>query len=113
MIFFIGGWILTSRTDTSFGFPEYAITVTYLFLVGQAVLFLFFKGLKKSPGKGVIYTFVSVSAKFLLYLVFLVVFWLVTKNLTSDYLIVFFVLYLAFTFYVLTVMVKILKNKQL
>lgn len=113
LILIPGGWILTSHTNIRFEFSEFAITVTYLFLVSQTVLYLFFKGLEKSPGKGVIYTFVSLSAKFIMYLVFLVVFWLVAKNLTADYLITFFVLYLAFTFFVLIVMVKTLKNKQL
>jgi len=113
IILFFCGWGFTAKADTKLIFTEYAVTLSYIFIVGQAVLWFFFRGLEKSPRKGILYTFASISAKFILYLIYLVVFSLITKNLSMDYIIAFFVLYLAFTFYVLIVMVKTLKNKQL
>ena len=113
LFFLLGGWFFIQNTTTNLVFSQYALTCCYIFMVSQGVVWLFFRGLRKSPDKGILYTFVSISAKFILYLIYLIVFRLVTKNLTLDYIIGFFVLYLAFTFYTLVIMVKTLKNKQL
>jgi hypothetical protein len=113
LILFSVGWIFIAKADTKLVFSDYAFTISFIFIVSQTALWLFFKGLQKSPGKGVLYTLSGISAKFILYLIYLVVYSAVTKNLTLDYIIAFFVLYLAFTFFVLIVMVKTLKNKQL
>lgn len=90
---------------------QFLLTLSFYFLVNLVVLSLFFKGKSKDPKKSLLYTFSAISAKFLLYLLFIVVYFLVTKNLSTSYLIVFFILYLAFTLFTVLAIVKALKAK--
>lgn len=89
---------------------QFLLTIALYFLVNQVVLYLFFKGRSKAPNKSILYTFAAVSAKFMCYLLFIVIYYLVTKNLSTSYLIVFFILYLAFTLFTVLVIVKVLKS---
>ena len=89
------------------------ITIIFFFLVNMGVLFTFFRGLDKNPKNGLLYTFAAISAKFLAYLIFILLFYLITKNLSSNYLILFFVLYLAFTIFILLALVKELKTRKI
>lgn len=88
------------------------ITIIFFFLVNMGVLLAFFRGLDKNPKKGLLYTFAAISAKFLAYLIFILIFYLLTKNLSSNYLILFFVLYLTFTIFILLTFVKELNTRK-
>ncbi len=113
VLLLIAGGILIPGFLTGLTRAHYFITLSYVFLVSEGLLFLFFRGLHKSRQKAVLNTFLTISIKFILYLVFIITYYLLTKNFTTAYLIVFFVLYLAFTSFVLIVMVKSLKTKHL
>ena len=89
------------------------ITIIFFFLVNMGVLLAFFRGLDKNPKNGLLYTFAAISAKFLAYITFILLFYLLTKNLSSNYLILFFVLYLAFTIFILLALVKELKTRKI
>ena len=89
------------------------ITIIYFFLVNMGVLFAFFHGLNKNPRSGLLYTFGAIAAKFLAYLTFIVLFYLLTKNISLNYLILFFVLYLAFTIFILLALVKELNSRKI
>lgn len=70
-------------------------------------------GVLKSNREGVVFLLAGLGGKFLLYLIFILVFWLVTKNLTKAFIIGFFALYLLFTSFLASHLLKVLKNKQL
>jgi len=89
------------------------ITIIFFFFVNMGVLLAFFRGLDKNPKNGLLYTFAAISAKFLAYIIFILLFYLLTKNLSSNYLILFFVLYLAFTIFILLALVKELKTRKI
>ncbi len=109
--FLLIGLFLIPDQITGISRNQFLLTLSFYFLVNLVVLSLFFKGKSKDPKKSLLYTFSAISAKFLLYLLFIVVYFLVTKNLSTSYLIVFFILYLAFTLFTVLAIVKALKAK--
>lgn len=110
LTFLFIGLILIPAKIPGISLEQFLLTLGFYFIVNQVVLYLFFKGKKKDPKKSVLYTFSAVSAKFLFYLLFIVIYYLVTKNLSTGYIIVFFILYLAFTLFTALVIVKALKT---
>ena len=69
------------------------------------------RGIKNNHRDGVVRMLAGIGLKFLLYLLFILVYWLVTKNLTKPFIISFFALYLVFTFFLAGNLLKLLKNK--
>ncbi len=55
-----------------------------------------------------LYTLIAIVTKFLLYLIFILIWWAVGKNLSKPFVIAFFALYLIFTIFFVRVMVKTL-----
>jgi len=55
----------------------------------------------------------ALGLKFFLSMIFALIYFIVLKNTTPGYIILFFLLYLAFTIYLLWGIVKILKIKSL
>lgn len=109
--FLIIGLFLIPNQISGISRNQFLLTLSFYFLVNLVVISLFFKGKRKDPKKSLLYTFSAISAKFLLYLLFIVIYFLVTKNLSTTYLIVFFILYLAFTLFTVLAIVKALKAK--
>ena len=69
------------------------------------------KGIEKSDREGTFYLIAGLGLKFVLYLLFILVFWLITKNLSKPFIIAFFLLYLTFTFLMVRSLFKLLKVK--
>ena len=109
--FLIIGLFLIPNQISGISRNQFLLTLSFYFFVNLVVISLFFKGKRKDPKKSLLYTFSAISAKFLLYLLFIVIYFLVTKNLSTTYLIVFFILYLAFTLFTVLAIVKALKAK--
>jgi uncharacterized membrane protein YqjE len=53
----------------------------------------------------------GIGGKFLLYLLFILLFWGLTKNISKPFIVTFFALYLIFTFFTTWHLLKSLKNK--
>ncbi len=69
------------------------------------------RGVKKNNRDGALVLIAGISGKFLLYLLYILVFWLLTKNISKAFIISFFTLYLVFTFLLAGNLLKLLKNK--
>ena len=96
------------------------ITLTDLLLTGSiflvitaSSLLVFLIGIVKSPESQPLYTMGALGLKFFLSMIFALIYFIVLKNTTLGYIILFFLLYLAFTIYLLRGIVKILKIKSL
>ena len=72
-------------------FPVMLITFISYLLMG--------KGIRKEGQGGVVLILAGLGMKFLLYLAFLLIFWVVVKNLSKPFILIFFALYLVFTFF--------------
>ena len=69
------------------------------------------KGIKKNSREGVVFLMAGIGLKFLLYLLFILLVWILTKNLTKAFILTFFALYLIFTFFTAFHLINLLKNK--
>jgi hypothetical protein len=76
-------------------------------------LYIFFLGQKKEPSDSVIYLLVAISVKMLLEMIFALIWFFVAKKNSVPSLILFFVLYLAFSMFSIILMLKTLKNRSL
>lgn len=68
-------------------------------------------GIRKSNREGVVFLLAGIGLKFLLYLFFILLVWILTKNLTKAFILTFFALYLIFTFFTAFHLINLLKNK--
>lgn len=99
---------------------EAGITIRDLLLPGLvfpvivAVSFIvFIAGRKKAPDRQPVFTMAAVGAKFVLSSVFALTYFIILKRTGIGHIILFFLLYLAFTIYLLKVILKVLKVKPL
>jgi len=89
------------------------ILSTIFSLIALITIIIFLKGQTKEPDKQTLYTLVAVSLKFLLEIVFALLWFILAKKTSLQSVLMFFVLYLTLTLYAIWVIVKILKNKAL
>jgi peptidoglycan/LPS O-acetylase OafA/YrhL len=75
-------------------------------------LLIFFNGFFADSEKSVFMTLIALGVKMLLSFVLALLFLLVFKNDSTGSLILFFILYLAFTFYVILTFTGVLKKKS-
>jgi len=90
-----------------------AILLTSGFALAAFIsLLIFFNGFFSDNEKSVFMTLIALGVKMLLSFVLALLFLLVFKNDSTGSLILFFILYLAFTFYVILTFTGVLKNKS-
>lgn len=83
------------------------------FLATTISLFVFFRGLQKSPREETMHSFISVSLKFVLELVLALIWFALMKKTGWNDILLFFMLYLAFSITGIFIILKSLKNKIL
>ena len=76
-------------------------------------LIIFLRGQSREPQSRTMHTFVSVSLKFLLELLLSLIWFIIAKKTSSESVFMFFVLYLAFSLFLILDILKTLKNKSL
>jgi len=107
------GFIISSNFNFNLQFTDIAILTLFFTIISLITLIIFFRGQKKEPDSQTIHTLVSLSLKFLIELVLAVLWFFVAKKAGAPSVILFFVLYLAFTLFSIVVMLKTLKYKSL
>ncbi len=110
-VLMISGLLLLSRVNTGISFNTFILTLAFFTFVSMLVYFVISMGSQKSSSEQVIRVLLGIGLKFLLCLLYLLGYWLVIKNLGIPFIIVFFVLYLIFTFFLAAHLFKLLKNK--
>src|SRR5512133_2308853 len=73
---------------------------------------IFFSGIKKDTEGSVFHTLIALGVKMLLSFVFALLFFIVFKNRGTGSVILFFVLYLEFTLFVVFTFLSVLKSKS-
>ncbi len=106
------GYIGTTILSGEIIFSQIVVLITGAFAISIISSIVFFKGQKKEDNKGIMHTLSAVGLKFLLFLALLGIFALLFKELSWDFLVAYFVAYLAFTIYLLFTFVNILKKKH-
>jgi len=89
----------------------FLVTLGSVVLINKLTYLLMSAGIKKNSKEGMVFLLAGIGVKFLLYLLFILLFWIATKNLTKPFILTFFALYLFFTFFTAVHLFKLLKNK--
>jgi hypothetical protein len=107
------GFIIINALNTYLVFKEFVILTLVFAVISLIVLIIFFIGQTKEPGTELVFTFASIGLKFILEAVIALLWFVVAKNLLTQYVLLFFILYLAFTFFSTAVILNVLNNKGL
>jgi uncharacterized membrane protein AbrB (regulator of aidB expression) len=94
-------------------FASVLLLSLFFTLISSAVLSVFMTGQKKNPESQAIHTLSATGIKFLLELVLAFLWFFVGKKSGLPDLLLFFVLYLAFTLFSILIISKELSNKKL
>lgn len=105
------GMVLIPRFHLEMSTMVFLLTLASVCMVSLITYLIMVSGIQKSSKEGVVLLLGGIGVKFLLYLLFLLLFWIVTKNLSKPFIITFFALYLFFTFFTAGHLLKLLKNK--
>jgi hypothetical protein len=109
----LGGYIFVSLVSPKISLGDIVILSTVFPLIAFTTLFIFFKGQSKEPDSQTLYILVALSLKFLLEIVFALIWFIVAKKTSLASVLMFFVLYLCLTLFSISVILKTLKNKVL
>ena len=94
-------------------FLQTAVVLTGSLIISFIVSAIFYSGFEKSEAKRVQRTLLAIGLKFLLYAVLIGFSMLWFKTLSTRFVVTFFIIYLAFTLYLLLNFVNHLKSKKL
>ncbi len=105
--------ILLNRFQPSLYNPGSAVVLTGAFsLAAFASLLAFFNGFNSDTAKSVLFTLIALVIKTLLSLIIALLYLVVFKNDQTGSVILFFILYLTFTVYVIYTFTRVLKKKS-
>jgi len=85
----------------------------FLLCSSLAALIIFYRGVRKNPKDQTFHTFISVSSKFLTELVITLIWFAVMKKTGFADILLFFLLYLAFSIVVIVTILKTLRINKL
>ena len=105
------GIVLIPQLHVEISPAVFLITLASVTVVNLLTYLVMQAGNQKSSKEGVVYLLGGIGVKFLLYLLFILLFWIATKNLSKPFIVTFFALYLVFTFFTAGHLFKMLKNK--
>lgn len=113
LILLPAGYLLVTFTDISLRFIETAILTLCFSAIVLLSLYIFSRGLKKDAASRTMHLMVAISVKMLTEMVLALIWFFVAKKTFTSSLILFFVLYLAFSLYSIFFMLNTLKIKSL
>jgi hypothetical protein len=113
LLVLFAGYLLVTFTEVTLQFSEIAVLTLCFSAITLLSLLIFVRGLKKEPDSQTMHLLVAISLKMLLEMVLALIWFFVAKKTYTSSLILFFVLYLAFSLYSIFFMLNTLKNKSL
>jgi len=113
LLILITGFILVSGFNNILIFSDIGLLSAVYFLITLVTLVIFFRGQGKEPASQTMHTLVSISLKFMAELIFAFIWFFVAKKTGLSTVVLFFVLYLTFTLFLVMVILKTLKYKSL
>lgn len=107
----LAGILIISYLPVDLSLPHFLSMILSCSLINIVAWLLMFRGVKKNNRDGVVVILAGMGVKFLLYLLYILLFWLIVKNIGKAFIITFFTLYLVFTFLLAINLFKLLKPK--
>lgn len=113
LLAFFTGYLLVSFTAASLTLSEIILLSVSFFFITFISLIIFGRGQKKEAGSQTMHILAAISVKMLLEMVLALIWFFVLKKTSPSDLLLFFVLYLAFSLYSIIFMLKTLKSKSI
>ena len=88
------GILAIPRLDIDLELNLFIITLLSVTVINFLAWVVMVRGIRKSNRDGVVVLLAGIGLKFLLYLLYILVFWMITKILTKPFILTFFALYL-------------------
>jgi hypothetical protein len=110
---FLTGYLLIDYTDITLSFSEIIFITLCFFSITLTSLLIFGRGQKKEVSSQTIHILAAIVVKMLLEMILALIWFFVLKKTDTSDLLLFFVLYLAFSLYSIICMLKTLKSKSL
>ena len=105
------GIVFIPILNTNISQIVFLVTLASVTVVNLLTYLVMHAGIQKNNKEGMVYMLGGIGVKFLLYLLFILLFWIATKNISKPFIVTFFALYLVFTFFTAGHLLKMLKNK--
>jgi hypothetical protein len=94
--------------------PFDVVTLSFFFtLITFTALLVFTRGRQKQSGRQTFSSLTAIGIKFLLEMILALGWFIIGKKTSTASVVLFFLLYLAFTIFLMTVILNSLKNKSL
>lgn len=103
--------LVLPRTELAISMDQFMGLLLAVSLINIITWLILNRGIGKDSRDGTMISMAGIGLKFLLYLLCILGFWLPSKNLSKAFIIVFFALYLIFTFLLAFNLFKMLRNK--
>ncbi len=110
MVLLIAGLLVLDHVDTLLSPARYATLLSLMTAVTIGAYLLVAIGAGQDPERRGMLLIAAIGGKFLAYLILILIFWAPGKNLSKDFIITFFVLYLVLTFFLIGILYKTLKS---
>lgn len=107
------GYLLVTFTCVTLLFSDIVILTFCFSAIVLLSIYVFSRGLKKEPASQTMHLMVAVSIKMLMEMVLALIWFFIAKKTFTSSLLLFFVLYLAFSLYSIIFMLNTLKIKPL
>jgi Na+/glutamate symporter len=107
------GYIIIQITPSGLRFSDFLMLTVFFSVITMVSASVFLKGQGHEAARQTLHTVFSVSLKFLLELLLVLIWLIVLKKTGTPLVVLFFVLYLAFSSFLAFVMLKTLKNRSL
>lgn len=104
---------LLNASGITIPFTDLTILSAVFAIIAGLVLFIFFRGQKMEPASQTMHSLVAMSVKLLLEMLFALIWFILAKKTSVQLVLLFFVLYLAFTLYSVLFILKTLRNKSI
>jgi hypothetical protein len=113
LIVSFSGYILLTSMKLFALIPDLIILTVVFSFIAVLAIFVFQRGQSREPQSQTMHTLVSMSLKFLLELLLTIIWFIVAKKTFVGSVLMFFILYLAFSLFLIMIILKTLKNKSL
>lgn len=112
LILAVAGFIVIQLSEIALSFKEISTLLTGALIISFIVTTIFLRGFSLGKSKNVLATLLAIVLKFLLFIVLIGIYALIFDELSLTFLVSYFIIYLAFTSYLLITFVSILKSKN-
>jgi F0F1-type ATP synthase assembly protein I len=113
VLLIIAAYLVVSGLKLNLYFSDIVILSSSFSIIAFVTLLIFFKGQPKEPDSQTLYILTAISLKFLLEIIFALIWFIVAKKTSLPSVLMFFVLYLSLSLFSIWVILKTLKNRAL